>query len=59
MNVITVSQVNKYIKALLDGSMPLRSIYISGEISNFKYYYASGHMYLTLKEKRRISAVCR
>ncbi len=51
MNVITVSQVNKYIKALLDGSMPLRSIYICGEISNFKYYYASGHMYFTLKDE--------
>ncbi len=58
MNVITVSQVNKYIKALLDGSMPLRSIYISGEISNFKYYYASGHMYFTLKDdKSQLKAV--
>lgn len=58
MNVITVSQVNKYIKALLDGSMPLRNIYISGEISNFKYYYASGHMYFTLKdEKSQLKAV--
>lgn len=26
MNVITVSQVNRYIKALLDESAPLRSI---------------------------------
>lgn len=58
MNVITVSQLNKYIKALLDGSMPLRNIYISGEISNFKYYYASGHMYFTLKdEKSQLKAV--
>lgn len=58
MNVITVSQVNKYIKALLDGSMPLRNIYIRGEISNFKYYYASGHMYFTLKdEKSQLKAV--
>lgn len=51
MNVITVSQVNRYIKALLDESAPLRSIFISGEISNFKYYYASGHMYFTLKDE--------
>lgn len=51
MNVITVSQVNKYIKALLDESTPLRNVYISGEISNFKYYYSSGHMYFTLKDE--------
>lgn len=58
MNVITVSQVNTYIKALLDESAPLRSIYISGEISNFTHYYRSGHMYFTLKdEKSQIKAV--
>ena len=51
MNAITVSQVNRYIKALLDESAPLRNIYISGEISNFKYYYSSGHMYFTLKDE--------
>lgn len=51
MNVITVSQVNRYIKALLDESAPLRSIFINGEISNFKYYYSSGHMYFTLKDE--------
>lgn len=51
MNVITVSQVNIYIKALLDESAPLKNIYISGEISNFTHYYRSGHMYFTLKDE--------
>ena len=51
MNVITVSQVNKYIKALLDENAPLRNIFICGEISNFKHYYASGHLYFTLKDE--------
>lgn len=51
MNVITVSQVNRYIKALMDESVPLRNIYISGEISNFKHYFSSGHMYFTLKDE--------
>ncbi len=58
MNVITVSQVNMYIKAVFDENVPLKNIYISGEISNFTHYYRSGHMYFTLKdEKSQIKAV--
>lgn len=58
MNILTVSQLNTYIKALIDGSAPLKKIYISGEISNFTYYYRTGHMYLTLKdEKSQLKAV--
>lgn len=50
MNVLTVTQVNTYIKALLDEIPNIKNIYISGEISNFKHYYNSGHMYFTLKD---------
>ncbi len=58
MSVLTVSQVNTYIKALLDEAIPLRNIYICGEISNFKLYCKSGHMYFTLKdEKSQLKAV--
>lgn len=58
MNVITVSQVNMYIKAVFDENVPLKNIYISGEISNFTHYYRSGHMYFTLKdEKSQIKSV--
>lgn len=51
MNVLTVTQVNTYIKALLDESAPLLNIYISGEISNFTHYYRTGHLYFTLKDE--------
>ena len=58
MNILTVSQLNTYIKALIDGSAPLKKIYIGGEISNFTHYYRTGHMYLTLKdEKSQLKAV--
>lgn len=58
MNIITVSQVNTYIKALLDESQPLKNIFVVGEISNFLHYFRSGHMYFTLKdEKSQLKAV--
>ena len=34
MNTLTVSQVNRYIKAILDEAQPLNRIYVSGEISD-------------------------
>ena len=48
-NVYEVSQVNEYIKALLDGSGALQDIHIRGELSNYKIY-PSGHHYFTLKD---------
>ena len=58
MTVLTVSQVNTYIKALIDEAAPLKSIYLTGEISNFKRHFPSGHLYFTLKdEKSQIKAV--
>lgn len=58
MKVLSVSQVNMYIKALLDEIPQVKNVYICGEISNFKHYYNSGHMYFTLKDdKSQLKAV--
>ncbi len=46
----TVSQLNKFIKQMLDSTPILTNIWIKGEISNFKLHY-SGHCYLTLKDE--------
>ena len=48
--VVTVTQLNSYIKSLLDGDNRLAFISIRGEISNFKRHFASGHIYFTLKD---------
>lgn len=52
-----ISEINKYIKSLIDKDTNLSRIYIKGEISNFKMH-SRGHCYFTLKdETSRISAV--
>lgn len=48
--IFQVSQVNEYVKALLDGAPILQDILIRGELSNYKVY-PSGHHYFTLKDK--------
>lgn len=52
MSVLTVSQINTYLKSIIDGDGNLKNIYVSGEISNFTNHYRSGHFYFTLKDER-------
>ena len=48
--VFNVSQVNKYVKMLIDSDAFLNNINITGEITNFKSHY-TGHFYFTLKDE--------
>lgn len=52
--VYSVSQVNYYIKSLLDNDPHLSTIFMTGEISNLKDHYSSGHIYLSLKDGRSV-----
>jgi len=47
--IYSVSKINGYIKSLLENDFVLRSIWVAGEISNFKYH-SLGHMYFSLKD---------
>ena len=49
-NILTVSQLNAYIKSKFDFDEVLTGVWIKGEISNFKNH-SSGHMYMTLKDE--------
>ena len=50
-NVLTVTELNQYIKSFFDSSAFLQDIYIKGEISNFTNHYKTGHFYFTLKDE--------
>lgn len=47
----SVSEVNQYLKQLLESQSDLHHIPVLGEISNFKRYQ-SGHCYFTLKDEK-------
>jgi exodeoxyribonuclease VII large subunit len=47
--VFTVTEINNYIKYLMQNDMLLSHLYVKGEISNFKHH-TSGHAYFTLKD---------
>ena len=49
MEIITVKQLNAYIKSLIEGDALLYNVTVKGEISNFTNHYKSGHFYFSLK----------
>ncbi len=56
--ILTVSQLNLYVKSLLEQDMNLTNVFVSGEISNFTDHYRSGHLYMSIKDNSAsISAV--
>lgn len=49
LKVLSVTQVNEYVRATLDADPLLNAVAVKGEISNYKLY-PSGHHYFTLKD---------
>ena len=48
--VISISELNNYVKTLLDNDLLLSGVRVQGELSNYKMY-PSGHHYFTMKDK--------
>ncbi len=48
--VLTVKQLNTYVRSLLDGDTKLNFVSVCGEVSNLKNHYSSGHIYFSLKD---------
>lgn len=51
---LTVSQVNFFIKSLLEEDGRLNDVLVTGEISNFTDHYRSGHLYFSLKDQKSV-----
>ena len=49
-NVLSITQLNEYIRSRLDSDPLLSQVAVRGEISNYKMY-PSGHHYFTLKDE--------
>lgn len=47
--ILSITQINEYIKTMIDSDSLLSGIAVRGEISNYKIY-PSGHHYFTLKD---------
>ncbi len=48
--VYSVTELNNYVKRILESDENLKNVFVTGEISNFKNHY-SGHMYMTIKDE--------
>ena len=48
--VLSITQINEYIRAKMDDDQLLNGVAVRGEISNYKVY-PSGHHYFTLKDE--------
>ncbi len=51
MEIYSVSQINRYVKEMLDTDTGLRNVYIRGELSGYKIA-SSGHHYFTMKDDK-------
>lgn len=49
MRIVTVSELNRYIREVLEGNPFLANVWVKGEITNLKYH-PSGHLYFGLKD---------
>lgn len=48
--ILSVSEINRYIKDLMSRDLVLSNLWVRGEVSNCKIHY-SGHIYFTLKDE--------
>ena len=48
--ILSVTQLNTYIRSIFEQDEHLAHVFVAGEISNFTSHYRSGHLYFSLKD---------
>ena len=51
---LTVTAITRYLKAKFDADNNLKTVFLKGEISNFKAH-TTGHMYFSIKDEKSYS----
>lgn len=51
--ILSVSEINRYIKEVMSNDIILSNLWIKGEVSNYKSH-SSGHMYFTIKDEKAL-----
>lgn len=49
--IFSISEINEYVRMVLDADVRLRHVWLRGEISNFVNHYKTGHFYFSLKDE--------
>ncbi len=49
--LLTVTQLNEYLKLMMDSNPFLSDVFVHGEISNFTNHYKTGHFYFSVKDE--------
>ncbi len=56
--ILSVTQLNSYVKSIIEQDVNLSNVFVVGEISNYVDHYRSGHLYMSIKDNQSvISAV--
>ena len=56
--ILSVTQLNTYVKSIIEQDINLKNVFVVGEISNYVDHYRSGHLYMSIKDNQSvISAV--
>ena len=53
-HIVSVSDLNEYIKSKLESDRYLFDVYLRGEISNFTNHYKTGHYYFRIKDESSV-----
>ncbi len=52
--ILSVTQLNSYVKSIIEQDVNLNNVFVVGEISNYVDHYRSGHLYMSIKDNQSV-----